>query len=72
MMGVAGLASADQAALLRNKPDMIAITDPSRLGMHQGEFVNNLGNRLRRAIEQVEDAEFRELNDQPSDENRAA
>jgi hypothetical protein len=32
----------------------------------------NLGSRLRRAIEQVEDAEFRELKDEPSDENRAA
>jgi hypothetical protein len=32
----------------------------------------NLGNRLQRAVAQAEDTEFRELNDQPSDENRAA
>jgi hypothetical protein len=31
----------------------------------------NLGNRLRRAVEQVEDAEFRELANETSEEKRA-
>ena len=31
----------------------------------------NLGNRLRRAVEQVEDAEFCELDDETPEEKRA-
>jgi hypothetical protein len=32
----------------------------------------NLGNRLRQTVARVEDAEFRELDEQPTDQNRAA
>ena len=32
----------------------------------------NLGNRFRQAITQVEDAEFRELDDQPTEQRGAA
>jgi hypothetical protein len=32
----------------------------------------NLGDRLRQAVTQVEDAEFRELDDQPTDQKRVA
>jgi hypothetical protein len=31
----------------------------------------NLGNRLRRSVEQVEDTEFRELDDETPEEKRA-
>jgi hypothetical protein len=40
---------------------------------HQAEQRRvNLGNRLRQTVAQVEDAEFRELDEQPTDQNRAA
>jgi len=32
----------------------------------------NLGNRLRQTVAQVEDAEFRELDDQPTEQRRMA
>jgi len=40
---------------------------------HQAEQRRvNLGNRLRQTVAQVEDAEFRELDEQPTDQKRVA
>ncbi len=41
VMGVARLTTAHEAALLGDKPDMIAVANPPRLGMRQDRFVDN-------------------------------
>jgi hypothetical protein len=53
---------------------MIASMEQRRnAAYHQAEQHRaNLGNRLRQAVSQVEDAEFRELDDQPTEQRRAA
>jgi hypothetical protein len=53
---------------------MIAMMEQRRnAAYHQAEQHRaNLGNRLRQAVEQVEDAEFRELDDAPAERKRAA
>jgi hypothetical protein len=53
---------------------MIAMMEQRRnAAYHQAEQHRaNLGNRLRHAVEQVEDAEFRELDDEPAEQKRAA
>jgi len=40
MVGIAWLASADQAGLLDNKPHMLAIANAPRLGMRQHRLVD--------------------------------
>ena len=53
---------------------MIAMMEQRRnAAYHQAEQRRvNLGNRLRQVVTQVEDAEFRELNDQPAEQKRVA
>jgi hypothetical protein len=53
---------------------MIAMMEQRRnAAYHQAEQHRaNLGNRLRQAVEQVEDAEFRELDGEPAEQKRAA
>ncbi|HMF25431.1 MAG TPA: hypothetical protein VKG24_25355 [Pseudolabrys sp.] len=53
---------------------MIAMMEQRRnAAYHQAEQHRaNLGNRLRQAVEQVEDAEFRELHDEAAEQKRAA
>jgi hypothetical protein len=53
---------------------MIAVMEQRRnAAYHQVEQRRaNLGNRLRQAVKQVEDAEFRELDDESAEEKRAA
>jgi hypothetical protein len=53
---------------------MIAMMEQRRnAAYHQAEQHRaNLGNRLRQAVEQVEDAEFRELDGKPAEQKRAA
>jgi hypothetical protein len=53
---------------------MIALMEQRRnAAYHQAEQRRvNLGNRLRQVVTQVEDAEFRELDDQPKEQKRVA
>jgi hypothetical protein len=53
---------------------MIALMEQRRnAAYHQAEQRRvNLGNRFRQTVAQVEDAEFRELDDQPTDQKRVA
>ena len=53
---------------------MIAVMEQRRnAAYHQVEQHRaNLGDRLRQAVAQVEDAEFRELDDEPAEQRRAA
>jgi hypothetical protein len=53
---------------------MIAMMEQRRnAAYHQAEQHRaNLGNRLRQAVEQVENAEFRELDDESAEQKRAA
>ena len=53
---------------------MIASMEQRRnAAYHQAEQRRvNLGNRLRQTVAQVEDAEFRELDEQPTDQKRVA
>jgi hypothetical protein len=51
---------------------MLALMEHRRnAAYHQAEQRRvNLGNRLRQVVAQVEDAEFRELDDQPTEQRR--
>ncbi len=46
VMGIARLATANQAGLLRDKPDMRAIANAPRFRMYQNRFVHRRGWRL--------------------------
>ena len=48
MMGIAGLAAAEEARLLGDEADMLAIADAPRLGMGQHGFVDRPCPRRRR------------------------
>ncbi len=43
VMGIAGLAAADQARLAGDKPQMVLIADAPRLGECEGAFVDAVG-----------------------------
>jgi hypothetical protein len=53
---------------------MIAVMEQRRnAAYHQAEQHRaNLGDRLRQAVAQVEDAEFHEVDDEPAEQKRAA